>query len=101
MVAFGATLVDDVAALVRGRRALPAARPPRVDRLTAEARALDDRVRALWDSAQAQPGGPREAARVLTLALVALWSRDLLAPEAFARQWEPVEPVIPIRSLAR
>ena len=97
---FGLEMVQSVATLVRGDRLLPAPRAG-ADHLTAEARALDERVRALWDTAQAQPGGQREATRVLTMALVALWSRALLSPAAFARQYELVEPVIPIRSLER
>lgn len=97
---FVAIGVEDVVRLVRGRsargwairRPLPASASPETRRFAA-------RFETLADTAGAQPGGPGAAMHCLTLGLLAVWMRDALTPDGFARLYELVEPVIPSSSL--
>ena len=100
-LAFGVDLVASVALRFEpGRRLLPSATrlagslPPHRDPLL-------DRLRALRETADAQPGGARQSLRVLTTGLMALWQRDDLMDDAFAHQYALVEAVIPLASLER
>ena len=54
----------------------------------------------LWAIASAQPGGVRAGAWLLDEAMRVLWTRPMLAPETVTELYAPVEPCIPIASLA-
>jgi hypothetical protein len=66
-----------------------------------DARAEDIRraSQAMWSAAKAQPLGPGAAYWALLFAEVAIYSRDSLTPELFARLYAYMEPVIPYASL--
>lgn len=64
-----------------------------------ETRAFAQRMDTLTDIQHHQPGGPGDAGACLWVAMSALWQRDHLTPEGFARLYAPVEPVIPFASL--
>jgi len=88
---------DLVDALDRGRR--PRFVRPWSPAVPAEARPLLDRLETLWDVASAQPGGAGASFTCLRLALLALWMRDHLTADGFARLYGLVEPVIPAASV--
>jgi hypothetical protein len=107
VLGFGTELVRDaVGRDALGRDALgrlrgvrrPADAPPGAHALAR--RTIPD-AQALWDVAEAQPGGGRSAYACLKLALVALQLRDRLPAEAFTAWYELVEPVIPAASVDR
>jgi hypothetical protein len=103
-VALTGEVAMDVAGALRDAWRPPAPAPSRVAlrrQPTPESRALGERLETLRDTARARAGGQGDAGRVLTWGLLALWQRPHVAPETFARQYELVEPVIPIRSLER
>ena len=102
VLGFGSELVGDLIgsggrARRRGTRR-PADPPPHANALVR--RSIAD-VQALWDAAEAQPGGGRSARACLTLALLALQLRDRLPAEAFTAWYELVEPVIPAATVDR
>jgi hypothetical protein len=98
-VAFG---VEDIARLFRRRRpsAVTCQMPAPPAAASPEFRQHYDRLTTLWDTARAQPGGPGPSMSALTMALHALWMREHLTDDGFARAYAPVEPVIPAASLA-
>ena len=103
VLGFGTELVRDAlrgdAALARIERVRrPADPPPHAHALTR--RTIAD-AQALWDTAEAQPGGGRSAYPCLVLAMLALQLRDQMPAEAFSAWYELVEPVIPAASVDR
>jgi hypothetical protein len=100
VLGFGAELVSDLLGGRAGRR-LPATFPEPSPHAAPEARRAHAQLRTLLDAAAAQPGDATTALPWLALALFALRLRDALAPEAFARLYAPVEPVIPAASVDR
>ena len=102
VLGFGSELLGDLLggggrARLRGTRR-PTDAPPQASALVR--RAISD-VQALWDAAQAQPGGGGSALYCLTIALLALQLRDRMPAEAFSAWYELVEPVIPAASVDR
>ena len=103
VLGFGTELVRDAlrgdVALARiGEVRRPADAPPHAHAVT---RRMIADAQALWDAAEAQPGGRRSAFPCLVLALVALQLRDRMPAEAFTAWYELVEPVIPAASVDR
>jgi hypothetical protein len=103
VLGFGTELVRDALRRDDARTRLGGARRP-AD-ASPHAHALTRRTvadaQALWDAAEAQPGGGRSAYPCLVLALLALQLRDQLSAEAFTAWYELVEPVIPAASVDR
>jgi hypothetical protein len=71
-----------------------AGKPPNaeVDRMFAQ-------IQRLYDIADAQPGGRRDAVHALAEGMLALHTRQARTPKSFRRAYAPVEPVIPAASL--
>lgn len=94
-VALAGALAERLAPSQGGGRLVPRDRGDRGDRTPAH-RALDARRRSLADLLVLQPGRPDPRTRMcLEHALDALWYRATLPPDAFARLYAPVAPVIP------
>jgi len=92
VLGFGVELVHDLLGGARDGPRRPRDAPPSADPRT---RRLVAQAQSLWDLGHAQAGGGGAAMSCLTLALAALYARPLLPPEAFARLYALVEPVIP------
>ena len=112
VVGLGAEIEGAFASVVLGRRDARRrlAERVRVERVALESAqqdlpALAPRVRweatRLAEIARAQPRGPGDALRCLSLALLALRFRSKTSPRGFAEMYELVEPVIPAASLER
>jgi hypothetical protein len=100
VVGFVVNGASDVARLIRGGPERTwRARTPRAPNASPEVRAFLARFETLQDTAASQPGGPGAAMHCLVIGLIALWMRDTLTPDGFARMYELVEPVIPATSL--
>jgi len=99
VVGFVVNGASDVARLIRGapERTWRVSRP--AHDASPEVRAFLARFETLQDTAATQPGGPGAAMHCLVVGLIALWMRDTLTDDGFARMYELVEPVIPAKSL--
>ena len=100
VVGFVVNGASDVVRLIRGGPERSwRTRTPRAPNAPPEVRAFLARFETLQDTAAAQTGGPGAAMHCLVVGLIALWMRDTLTPDGFARMYELVEPVIPAASL--